>query len=78
MKPYIVEFTVTTVVMAEDEIDARFTAEAEWRDISNDSIPTLIVGREVKTLSQLPSGWDGMCLAYNDVNGTRMKDILPA
>lgn len=77
MKPYIVEFTVVTVVMAEDESDAYSSAISEWREIADDSEPTVSVGREVKTLEQLPSGWDGMCLPYNGDGETRMFDIIP-
>lgn len=78
MKPYIVEFTVQTVILAEDENDAYASAISEWREIADDSDPTISVGREIKTLAQLPQGWDGMCLPYNGDGEMRLADILPA
>lgn len=78
MKPYVVEMTVRTVVMADDEHHAFSVARDEFRDIARDEKPDVWVDEEVKTEADLPPGWDIGCLPYGGDGKTRLADIIGA
>jgi hypothetical protein len=76
MKPFVVEFTLRTVVMAEDESDAYSVAEDEFREIASDARPDVDVEREVHSAKDLPTGWDLRCIPYGGDGNTRLDAIL--
>lgn len=76
MKVFVVEFILTSVVIAEDESDAYSVAEDEFREIAGDVRPDVSVEREVTEASHLPSGWDLKCLPYGGDGIARLSDIL--
>lgn len=76
MKPFIVELTVRTVVVAEDEAHASCVARDEFRDIARDETPNAWVGEEVRSADDLPAGWDLECLPYGGDGRTRLADII--
>lgn len=77
MKFYSVTAEIEYVIAVEDDDDEFYAAEEAWRDVKYDTDPDIIVGREIKTLKELPSGWDGMCIPYGAGDGnTRLQDLL--
>lgn len=76
MKPYVVEMTIRSVVMAEDEDDAYRTGADLFREIARDEAPDVDVLREVLDVRHLPTGWDLMCLPYGGDGNTRLKDLV--
>ncbi|WP_042886389.1 hypothetical protein [Cupriavidus necator] len=77
MKLFTVEVSVTAVVIADSEKEARSVASYELRDIVSDAEPEIDVLGEIKGLNRLPSKWDPMCLPYGGDGETRLKDLLP-
>jgi len=80
LKPYSVEISIVTVVMATDSTHAMQVAEETARESLGDVSHTDYdygFGREIKDEKQLSSiGWDGDCLPYGGDGRTRLKDIL--
>lgn len=77
MPLFKVEFTMVAVIQANDSDTASQIARDEWRDISRDDDPGVLVVDEIASLHDLPEGWDGMCLPYGGDGDTRLKDVLP-
>ncbi|MDR5824728.1 hypothetical protein [Caballeronia sp. LZ043] len=80
LKPYSVEISIVTVVMASDEdhaIDvAKHTAGEALRDLSAYDYD-YGTPREIKTDEHLARvGWDKACLPYGGDGRTTLKDIL--
>lgn len=78
MKLFRVTVESEIVIAVEDDEDEYVAAEEAWRDAKYDEDPSIFVGREIKSLKELPSGWDGMCIPYLGDGNTRLKDLLPA
>lgn len=76
MRPFVVEFTVRTVVMGDDENHAYSNAMDDWREIAGDSEPVIDVGGEVFSAKDLPSGWDLRCLPYGGDGIARLESIV--
>ncbi|MDR5776244.1 MULTISPECIES: hypothetical protein [unclassified Caballeronia] len=80
LKPYSVEISIVTVVMATDSTHAMQVAEETARESLGDVSHTDYdygFGREIKSESQLSSiGWDGDCLPYGGDGRTRLSMIL--
>jgi hypothetical protein len=78
MKPYVVEMTIRTVVMAESQAHAHMVAENAFADIARDEQPDVSVEKEVRTQADLPDGWDMGCLPYGGDGNTRLEAIIGA
>lgn len=79
LKPYFVEYTITAVVMAEDETDAFNRARHYLRDAVNDAGEVEVwVRNEVKTAADLEDGWDEDCVPYGGDGNTRIREYLKA
>lgn len=76
MKPFVVEMTIRTVIMAHDENDAFIAARTKFRDIARDETPDVFVDGEVRTEDDLPDGWDLGCLPHNGDGNTRLAEII--
>lgn len=76
MKPYVVEFTLRAVVMADDEAHAHCVATDEFRDIARDDDPDVSVEREVHGAPDLPSGWDLDCLPYGGDGNAMLRELI--
>jgi len=80
LKPFSVEISIVTVVMATDSTHAMQVAEDTARESLGDVSHTDCgygFGREIKDEKQLSSiGWNGDCLPYGGDGNTRLKDIL--
>lgn len=76
-KPYIVEFTVRAVVMADDQNDAYDVAESKWSEIRSDNLPIIDVEGEVTNAARLPRGWDLGCIPYGGDGYTRLDKLIP-
>lgn len=76
MKLYSVTAEIEYVIAVEDDEDEHAAAEDVWREVKYDSDPAIWVGHEIKTLKQLPPGWDGMCIPYNGDGNTRIQEIV--
>jgi hypothetical protein len=77
MKPYVVEMTIRTVVMADDQGHAFIVARTQFRDIAREETPDVFVDDEVRSEEDLPDGWDLACLPYGGDGNTRLSEILP-
>ena len=77
MKPFVVEFTVRSVVMADDEHHAFSVARDQFREIASDVTPDVFVENEVKSEDDLPEGWDLVCLPYGGDGNTRLEALIP-
>jgi hypothetical protein len=76
MNPYVVEFKLRVVVMAEDEVHAHCVAQGEFREITRDEDPAISVEREVQSQRDLQSGWDLRCIPYGGDGNTRLSEII--
>lgn len=78
MKFYTVTAEIEYVIAVENDGDEQLVAEDAWRDVKYEADPDIWVSpREITKLSELPSGWDGMCIPYGDTDGnTRLEDLL--
>ncbi|WP_157778782.1 hypothetical protein [Massilia violaceinigra] len=76
MKPYVIEYTVRTVVMGESESEAYSAALDEWREVAGDSTPDVDVSDEVHSAKDLPSGWDLQCIPYGGDGTTRLEHLI--
>lgn len=64
-KLYEVEFTVTAVVLADDEAHAYKVARNEASEIfRDDPRDDIFVGRQIEYADQLPPSWDVECRPY--------------
>lgn len=81
MSVFRVEVSMATVMMvqADDRSHAFEIALDGYREAFAEDrpAPDIDVCGEVKNLSQLRDGWDGMAVAYGGDGNTRLKDILP-
>lgn len=78
-KFYEVEITTTAIVQADDEDSARRTAELDQSTVMNDDpYPNVNVVREVRSLKDLPSGWNGDCIPYGGDGNAYLSSLLPA
>lgn len=77
MKPFVVEMTICTVVMADDEHHAFSVARDAFRDIASDETPEVFVRSEVRGEVDLPDGWDLECLPYGGDGSTRLEALIP-
>lgn len=72
-----VEITIRSVVAAADDAlaygAARFNAREMMRDNDLDDIDIVA---EIKSLDDLPAGWDGLCLPYGGDGTARINAIL--
>lgn len=74
---FVIESVVVTVVQADDEDHAFQLAKEACKEAANDTgFKHTHVDREVKQISDLPAGWDGMCLPYAGDGNTRIAQIL--
>lgn len=76
MKLYSVTAEIEYVIAVEDDEDEHDVAEDVWTEVRWDSDPAIWVDREIKTLKQLPSGWDGMCIPYGGDGNARIQEIV--
>jgi hypothetical protein len=77
LKPFFVEYTVTAVVLAEDEGHAWTVARSEQRDVFGDAYNNEIFVRgEVTSEADMEDGWDLECVPYGGDGNTRIGDIL--
>ena len=76
MKLFKVTAEMEFVIAVEDDEDEYSVAEEAWRDAKYDEEPSLFVGGEIKSLKDLPSGWDGMCIPYLGDGNTRLQELL--
>ena len=76
-KLFIVEISTTAIVAGKDWAEARRNASSHLSDIIGDSDPQIDVAGEIKSLDNLPDGWDSMCLPYGGDGESRLKDLLP-
>lgn len=78
MKPFLVEYTVKAVVMAEDEDHAWAVARSECRDVFYEAgSPEIWVEHEVeKAEDLLGSGWDLGCIPYGGDGNTRISELM--
>lgn len=77
LKPYFVEYTVTAVVMAEDETHAFMRAKSYRQDAMNDADDIdVFVRSEVKSEVDLIDGWDMECIPYGGDGNTRIGKYL--
>ena len=76
MKPFVVEMTIRTVVMADDEDSAFIVARTQFREIASDEKPDVFVEGEVGDEDDLPDGWDLGCLPYGGDGNTRLSEII--
>jgi hypothetical protein len=76
VKPYVIQYTVRAVVIAEDGNDAYSVAEGGWREIRGDAQPLIAVDGEVKSAESLPHGWDLRCLPYGGDGRTRLSELI--
>jgi hypothetical protein len=76
MKPYVVEFTLRSVIMADDEHHAFSVARDQFREIARDAAPDVWVENEVRNASDLPDGWDLACLPYGGDGNTRLAAMI--
>lgn len=77
MKFYRVTAEIEYVIACEDDEDEFSAADDAWRDVKYDEEPSIFVGNEIKSLKDLPSGWDGECIPYGAGDGnTRLKEML--
>lgn len=76
MKYYTVTAEIEYVIACEDDEEPQWVAEDEWRNVKYESDPAIWAGREITKLSQLPEGWDGMCIPYGGDGNTRLQDVL--
>ncbi len=74
-----IELTLTIAVEAEDSGHAWDIARDDYKEVFRDLDPSIDVHvtGEAKTLGQLKSGWDGVCIPYGGDGNTRLKDLLP-
>ena len=72
---YAVTISYTTVIRAENSVDAKYQAQDLAREIVNDANDPddVVVHREITESSQLKGfgGWDNKCLPYGDVEGDK-------
>lgn len=77
MNIYTVEVTITTVVAAEDERQAIGLVSLNLGDIrAEDENPRIIVGHELRSLSDLPPFWDGDSIPHGSEGFTTLRDLL--
>jgi hypothetical protein len=76
MRPFVVEMTIRSVVMADDSDHAFIVAREKFRDIARDERPDVFVDEEVRSEDDLPDGWDLGCLPYGGDGNTRLADII--
>ena len=76
MKLFKVTAEYEFVMAVEDDEDEYSAAEEAWRDARYDGEPSLFVGKEVKSLADLPEGWDGLCIPYLGDGNTRLQELL--
>lgn len=77
MRPYFVEYTVTAVVMAEDENDAWSVARSERRDVFRDADDMdIFVRGEVTGEKDLDDSWDLHCVPYGGDGKTRIGELI--
>jgi hypothetical protein len=80
LRPYLVEMTITAVVMAESEVRAMAKTEASAFDICHDgdlSATDATAIDSLEYLARLDSDWDGDCLPYGGDGVTPLKALLP-
>ncbi len=78
MKLFNVEVSYIAVVVAENEIDAHQVALDFKDEIASDAMwPSISVGREVKSKSDLEDGWEGDCIPYGGHDDKRLDQINP-
>lgn len=77
MPLYRVNVETTVVVFGEDEDDAYNNIKDDIQEIDRGEF-TVMVGRKVKKLEDLPNDWDGECLPYGGDGSSRIKSILSA
>lgn len=77
-KPFLVEYTVYAVVMAEDDTHAHQIADSKYRDVFYDmgSPDGMFVRGEIKTQADLDGNWDLDCIPYNGDGNTRISEYL--
>lgn len=80
MKPYSVEISFTTVVMAEDEAHALKVVEDTKREAFYETPDhDYRTPREITEEKQLAAiGWDGDCIPYSGDGETRLSAIIAA
>lgn len=77
MKYFTVTAEIEYVIAVEDGDDEFGAAVDAWHDVKYEADPDITVGREIKSLKELPPGWDGMCIPYGAGDGnTRLEDLL--
>jgi len=78
-KFYQVEITTNAIIQAADEKSAHLLAEREACEIAGDDpYPGVSIVREVKTIKELPHGWDGDCIPYGGDGNANLSMLLPA
>jgi hypothetical protein len=75
-KPYIIEFTIRTVVMGRDEDSAWSAAQDAFQEIARDEDPEIAVSGEIKAEKDLPHGWNVQCIPYGGDGCTRLKQLI--
>ena len=82
MKPYSVEISIVTVVMADDAEHAIDVAQEHARDAFGDVSPRdyeYSAAIEISREQQLRAiRWDGLCLPYGGDGKTPLRDIISA
>ena len=80
MKLYTVTAEITYVIAVEGDTDPWFIAEDAWSEVKYETDESQIdftVGREIKSVEDLPSDWDIMCIPFGDGDGnTRIGDMI--
>ena len=76
MPLFKVELSQIVVIEADDEDDAYGQTLYCRSEIIGDSDPDIYVDCEIRAMSQLPTGWDDMCLPYGGDGSTRIKDLI--
>jgi hypothetical protein len=77
MKPYFVKYTVTAVVMAEDESHAWQVARSHRSEVFGESdCNNICVEGEVTRGEQLRGGWDLQCIPYGGDGNTRIGELI--
>lgn len=78
-KPYLIEYTLHAVVMADDTADAHRVAADKCRDVLYDTgssdVETFVHG-EVKQAADLAGAWDLQCIPYNGDGNTRLEALI--